>query len=222
MRLLLTLLVVLPFLLTWHATGRPCDRRYFVIGFPKAGTTSLTKALQSASIKTVHYRFKKSYVGSLIAQSAQTGSKLLRAFPAEIKGFGEMSVCNKGHVHWPQLIFVPLLDMQYPCSKFILNVRNFSDHIRSINAWGHLRQQFVDSDIPYLPAGKGAKDTEIISWMSRHYESVRTYFQGRTSDFLEIDIGDPQDEVRLRLIEFLNASVEWGIHNRNEGRDQTG
>jgi hypothetical protein len=191
-----------------------CDPQIFVLGFPKAGTTSLAFALNMSGYNVVHWEYGENYVGCLIYDAIKQGKKLLSFFDAKIDAFAQMDICTRNTSAWPQLILVPVLDMQYPCSKFVLNKRSYSAHIQSINMWGNLRSRIVHCDIPYLPAGVGMNDSDLIRLFRTHYENMRFYFKHRSNDFMEFDLRESRSSVSMRLSKFLNRTVHWTLLNQ--------
>lgn len=98
--------------------------------------------------------------GDIVHANVIEGKKLLYAIPNDTKAIIQMDVVKWKKKQellsfWPQLTLVPVLDEQYPCSKFILYTRSILSHIHSINMWGDLRQRIIKADIPFLPSGIG-------------------------------------------------------------------
>lgn len=136
--------------------------KIFVIGFPKSGTTSIQESLTSAGISAIHWGVDDIFVGTSI-QKAKNQNKQLLSEINTYQAFTQMKTCiDKARCYWPQLVDVPLLDEQYPNSKFIFNDRNIDNWIRSLRQWnintGPIRQEgqslierIIKLDIPGLP-----------------------------------------------------------------------
>ena len=203
-----------------------CDgfNKIFVIGFPKSGTSSITDCLKAAGISTAHLLHESQPLGVAMMKSLREGKLMLSNFPENLTAYTQMDVllqCEHKKRKckwnaWPQLVAVPVLDLQYPCSKFILNKRSINDHINSINKWRDFRRRIVENDLPFLPRGKGSTDCELASWIQRHYDAMEAYFQGRPRDFLAIDIDREFDFVESELKEFLGLEdLKWTRSNAN-------
>jgi len=89
---------------------------------------------------------------------------------------------------FPQLTEVPLLKAQYPEAKFILNIRPFENWINSINNFVNLRGILINSDIPYLPKGKGIKDSDLIMWYKTHIKRMKKLFEKAPKTLLVVNI----------------------------------
>jgi hypothetical protein len=107
--------------------------------------------------------------------------------------------------------FYKELDLQYPGSKFILNVRDINDWIKSrLNHDG-------GSYLNIYKKGKGFSKTEDVvnHWIkiwNDHIEDVNEYFKDRPDDFLMFDIKTESH----KLIEFVSRSKV--IKNKSFGK----
>ena len=186
------------------------EARVFVVGLPKAGTTTLHKLFKHQFAKHSHlsgtschwqYTTDKGVsmpVGKAIYMAHERNLPLLEYAPGcryvaqmdylKCSDSNQMTSCPISY--WPQITLLRELDYQYPGSRFILNSRPIQDHIESISHWGNLRERLIDSSIPGLPPGKGGTDEELGKWIENHNQGVRDYFQGRGQDFMEMKLGE--------------------------------
>lgn len=203
----------------------------FVIGFPKAGTSSIQYAFDCAEIKTLHWaRYnlpkKESHlghvwrgekpaacIGMLVKWAKQDGVPLLTYMPG-YEAFTQMDVSLSERLnYWPQLEDVPILDQQYPNSKFIFNTRPIHKWISSVNRWGTLRKRLIKLDIPGLPPGAGAKDEELELWHDWHKDNMVQYFADKPGKLLVFDIENDNPQ---NLADFLGLkSIVWEKKNSN-------
>jgi len=169
--------------------------RIFIVGFPKCGTTSIHYSLVINGIRSIHWAedpdIQKKLVG-LSIQSAKAKGLPLLTYLDEYKAFTQMESCiNQTKCYWPQLQDVPLLESQYPNSKFIFNDRDPKKWISSVSNWnisiGNLRNRLVHLDIPGLPAGAGAKDSELLDWYFWHKSNMIGYFKDKRN-FIVFDV----------------------------------
>jgi hypothetical protein len=197
--------------------------KIFVIGFPKSGTTSIQESLTAAGISSVHWGVNDIFVGTSI-QKAKNQNKPLLSEINVYQAFTQMETCiDKDRCYWPQLIDIPLLDQQYPNSKFIFNDRNIDNWVRSLREWnintGPIRQKgqslierIIRLNIPGLPRGKGKTDEELKYWYLEHKNNMMDFFQYK-SNFtifdIELDSGD-------KLAEFLEIqNFSWCHKNKS-------
>ena len=173
--------------------------KIFVVGFPKCGTTSIHDALCDAGIKSIHWgwynspkymphhitRFGKKVtsVGVMIKEAKDKGRPLLY-FLNQFNAFTQMDVTVNQYNYWPQLEDVPLLDRQYPNSKFIFNTRPLDKWISSVNRWGDMKTRLTKANIPGLPYGIGYNDKELVDWHNWHKNNMIKYFNGDDKKFL--------------------------------------
>lgn len=121
---------------------------------------------------------------------------------------------KKSYGLFPQITLLEELDTRYPDAKFILNVRETKEWLRSSKAYGCFWGVLVDADIPGLPHGVGADDQDLANWYESHIERVRCHFADReSSKFLEIALEEGDAAIRAHLEAFLGTEVVWGHHN---------
>lgn len=193
-------------------------RKAFVLGFPKAGTSTLHKALKRSGLTPAHWRVKEGYVGKLMYDGLQKNDDpwhLLSNYNAVVQS----DVCLPQYDlnFWPQLDYflVEKLLERHPDCLLILNYRDPLKIVSSIAGWGDLKERLLVADIPGLAAGKGS-DIELLNWINAHYLETRQRF-GSSENFLEIDIEDAN--ARYKLGERLGVDIAWwGVANRNRRR----
>lgn len=204
--------------------------KIFNVGFPKAGTCSIQHSLECANIKSVHWainvknreylhhvdRYKPSLVciGTLIQWAKKENLPLLHYLP-EFDAFTQMDVnLSQDLNYWPQFEDIPVLDQQYPGSKFIFNTRPLDRWISSVNRWYTMRRRLTDLEIPGLPKGIGGLDKHLMDWHNWHQQNMLDYFGGENEKFIIFDIekDDPQ-----KLAGFLGIeNMVWERKNVNE------
>jgi hypothetical protein len=153
----------------------------FGVGLSRTGTTTLTQCL-----KILGYRVKHYYPSHVFAKPEHIESGRI----------GNYGFFRRRHAFtdFPTPLIYPLLDQQFPGSRFILTVRDTGDWVASLAAlfrhgpkWGpweaRLNKQAYDIDSPEGFDLKMAQRAYL-----RHNEAVRRYFKDRPQDLLEIDI----------------------------------
>ena len=195
--------------------------KFFVIGFPKSGTTTLQRAFRRAGLTSAHWGTPMGLCGYLIYQDYRAGRNplhQLRRYECITQAdVTSPDVHRDGEplVFWPQLDFELLdaIERRNPDVKFILNRRHVPDIIRSINGWYDMRTRLTQAEIIGLPAGRGRTDEELRQWIEGHYRACEERFAG-SPKFLDFRIEDPK--ARSRLERFTGVRLPWwGISNPN-------
>ena len=216
----------------------------------KAGTTSFTQTLHQFGCWSIHHglhvnRGQEQYInmtkwntlsdteqawgrgnfsvkytiGRVMELAHSKGLPLLYYFNDSLNAFSQLDSLP----YVPQVTQFDLLLEQYPSAKFVLMKRGIESHITSIGRWGALREHLIERNIPYLPEGQGAEDTELAKWITGHYERVRDHFTRFTDpdQYLEIQLEDGNDFNTDKLRHFLHcegANVAMRQMNHNPPR----
>ena len=207
--------------------------KIFIVGFPKAGTSSIQNALKNANISSVHWarynlpshlrhlghinRFghPAASVGVLIDWAKKDNQPLL-TYLNDYDAFTQMDISlNKKLNFWPQLTDIPLLDKQYPNSKFVFNTRPIKKWISSVNRWGNLRKRLTKLEIPGLPAGKGSEDRHLEDWHNEHLEKTTRYFSDQPPG--KLIVFDIENDNPKKLARFLGIKdMVWEHKNKSK------
>ena len=169
-------------------TTRP---KIFCIGLNKTGTISLHHALETIGFKSLHWGGPGT--GDIIRRAAAEGRPLVEDLD-EYDAFSDLAVLSKQF---------PLLDEQYPGSKFILTTRPMEPWVESRRAHVLRNQERATTGEytgNFLVVDPDAWREEFID----HHARVEAYFAGR-DDLLVFKIteGDGWDE----LCPFLGVDV---------------
>lgn len=196
--------------------------KLFVVGFPKSGTTTLTVALEASGMKPVHWADAEGrFVGQLIYDNVLAGRDPFAALEA-YDAVTQADVCVPAHRvnFWPNLDFAILSAIRaaHPQCLFLLNHRDPERVVRSIDDWPALRERLVKSEIPGLPAGMGASDSEMIRWIENHYAACRRFFAGDPA-FLDLSIEAPDAPARLGRALGIEIK-QWGRGRPLRPRDE--
>lgn len=182
----------------------------FVVGFPKAGTTTIHEACIRSGLKSAHWRVREGFCGKMIYKRYLAGQDPLLDF----KGYdmiAQADVCRpaSGLNFWPNLDIALLLTIRrfHPDCCFVLNTRDMAPHIKSISGWPDLRQSIIDADIIGLPAGYGKNDEHLRIWIENHYRACRAVF-ANDEKFVELPI-TKDDSSRAILQNALGVEIGW-------------
>jgi hypothetical protein len=183
--------------------------RAVVIGFPKAGTSTLQTALTHSGLRAFHQLYRGQPIGRLVyAGLLRHGDPFHFFHEADV--LTQMDICrpNQRQNFWPNLDLAVLAAIRtlHPECLFILNRRDPAAIAHSIARWYDLQTRIAKSDIPGLPRGFGGVPAELESWVARHYEAVVTLF-GNRPGFLDLDIASETAPARLGA--FLGIEIAW-------------
>jgi hypothetical protein len=148
--------------------------KIFNIGFNRAGTSSLTEALQLLGYRAVHFRHQEIRLHDIIVANRRAGRRLLFGLEDQYDAFSDFAGQH----------FFEQIDAQYPGSKFIVTLRNLDDWLDSRErkvlknrSDPNYRHFFLEIDRP----GWIRERAEASERIARH-------FRGRPDDLLYIDI----------------------------------
>lgn len=188
-----------------------------VVGFPKTGTTTITRALSTAGWRTAHWRINEGFVGVLIQANIEAGRPAFAGLE-RYDAVTQADVClpGRGLNYWPNLDLAVLdaIRRDYPDCLFILNTRDPAKTIASMRGWGRMHRRIMLAEVPGLPKGRGRSDAELEQWIQAHYAAVRLRFGGDPR-FVEFDIEDPAAREILAAATGLDL-VWWGRANRTD------
>lgn len=174
--------------------------KLMVIGFPKSGTTSLTRALEASGLKPAHWRAANGkFVGFQIYAAIYRGLDpfaLLDGYDAVTQA--DVCLPSMRLNLWPNLDFAVLSAIRraHPECLLLLNYRRPEAIADSIGKWDDLQRRITASNIPGLPRGLGRKREHLITWVENHFDACRRFF-ANDPRFLEIDIESPQAPERI-------------------------
>jgi hypothetical protein len=195
------------------------------LGLPKTGTTTLSRALRRANLRTADHRVRANQitdpeaVGQPIAQLLykgyfETGDP--GHFVKEFDALAEISLLQPGLSLWPQTDFALLraLKLHHPAVKFLASQRDTFQISQSMLAWTNLgTERLPRNDVPGLPAGYGVTTKEREQWIDGHYDNLKRMFAD-DPDFMIFDVSDP--DAQRKVSDFLGIELPWwGQANQN-------
>ena len=195
-------------------------KKYIIlIGFPKAGTSSLHRALKSANIPSFHqlYHKKSKIIGKILIENYKQNLPILHSFSENVYALTEINYIDFNQAYWPQLDYQLLekICKETDNYRFILNYRNPTKLVNSMKNWhNNFHKRLIDNEIPGLPIGRGQNNIELENWVENHYTEIRKRFS-EDKNFLEIDI--ESKNVKEKLSDFLDLKINWwGIENKTK------
>src|SRR4051812_49290681 len=196
--------------------------KLMAIGFPKSGTTSLTKALNASGVPCAHWRTHAGkFVGVQIYAAVYHGLEPFALLEGH-EAVTQADVClpSKRLNLWPNLDFSVLSAIRraHPSCLLLLNYRRPEAIADSIARWDDLQGRIAISQIPGLPRGLGRKREHLITWIENHFDACRRFF-AHDEHFLEIDIESPDAPERLAKALGIEI-VGWGDHKARTLEDE--
>jgi hypothetical protein len=200
--------------------------KVFVIGFNKTGTTSIHKYFNDNGYKSLHHyiprdlakRLNAYYIDDVMVVNVKNGKKLLH----NIDNYNCYSDFTKhlGNKHknvetLGQLDpsdFYKFLDLQYPNSYFILNIRDKEKWIQSRNK--HRTGSIINQATRYT----GSSVEEINNWWTKQYEvhikDVEYYFKNKANLLVFNIDSDSPEKINNFLSKYYKLDAKkWGSHN---------
>ncbi len=171
-----------------HGRQRPFDK-IFNIGLNRAGTGSLTEALNILGYRAVHFKHDGRRVYDIVQDNAHSGRRLLSGLDARFDAFSDFTAYG----------FFDVLDTQYPNSKFSITWRE-------LEAWLDSRARKVKKNRSDPNYRYDFLTVDRDRWTrDRALFRARTddYFQARHNDLLVIDI--PAGDGWQALCKFLDV-----------------
>jgi hypothetical protein len=182
--------------------------KIFQIGFNKCGTVSIYHFFTENGLKCVHWDM--GMLANTIQKNHKNNEPLLTGYEKYVV-FTDME--NVHQNLFTHITYYKELDIQYPNSKFILNIRPIDNWIQSRMKHPNYLQTFKQTT--------GLNNDEVINlWKiqwNQHIDSVKTYFKNRPDDLLIFDI----ECESYKLIEFSSQFItlkttKFGHHNKTK------
>jgi Sulfotransferase domain len=187
--------------------------RIFGIGFNKTGTTTLGACFDILGLgpvarpQALHDAFALN-----LSSSVKAHTDLTKDRNAFFDAFPYRSICREVFDHqnyglalhvasgfrafhdrpWNVAEFYKVLDLMFPNSYFILTTRSAEQWWQSVDRW--LNVNHVDDEekryryLKHLGVDQIEK-TACISAYLAHNQGIRNYFEGRSENFLELQVG---------------------------------
>ena len=209
------------------STILPLPMPVFVVGLPKAGTTTIHAFFQSAKYKSGHWELVRAKIDpdNLIGICMR---KALYASRSLLKDCGNFDVWaqmdaieSPEHCVFPQISYLEELHREAPNATLILNRRNLEKWASSVVRWQggkpEQKRKSLSERLVSCPGVGPIEQTEeaMIEWHLNHIKRIREFVKEHPSHaLLEIDIDDPKTADRMAQA-FKVPSKYWGHANHN-------
>lgn len=183
---------------------------FIVIGLPKCGTTSLNEYFNGNGKKSLHYfndKEEKEFIGLLILKAVNEGQALFTNIN-DCDALTQIDYSGE-YPFFPQINVLGKMFRQYPNAKFILNVRNDENWVKSISKWGEIRKFYTNNTSLGI---KGDTDEDLKNWFNQHIERVKKFFEDKKDKLLVFDIEKDSVE-KLNTFTNLHDVKQFPIKN---------
>lgn len=171
--------------------------KIFGIGLSRTGTNSLTLALKELGYNAIHY----------------PQPPLLPELLEVVKQYDALTDS-------PIAIAYKELDVNFPCSKFILTTRSLKSWLKSCANFRRFMRELNNKEFSkvreLLYGCKKFNKEKFIKAYNKHHEDVEQYFEENKQDLLVMDItnGDGWE----KLCKFLGKEIPaWDFPHKNKG-----
>ena len=195
------------------------------IGFGKSGTTTIKAFFESLGYNTTCYEVRQ------IAEALEAGEPPMARTRRACQGSrGGFFVKELWGVYFPDDNFQFQLSHMNPIRRdlglrtlFVHCERNQSAWLRSMTAWGDLRQRLTRRDVEGLPAGRGRTDDELALW----YAGINAYLQFAfrwRPNYVRVKVDEPDSLAALAALcgaegyKFLHYNANPRSKNRTLAR----
>ena len=181
--------------------------KIFIIGFNKTGTRTLHNYFEKNGYLSIHWEYRR--LAKKIKYNYENNNPLLSGYE-QYKVYSDME--DHINYNYAHITYFKELDKQYPNSKFILNIRNVDNWIKSRNR--HMDGKYKDY---FLFRLKITIEELNKKWRDEYYQhcnNVINYFKN-TSKLLIFDI--EKDKVN-KLNEFFPEFILSSKYYTHEGK----
>ncbi len=205
--------------------------KIFIIGFNKCGTRTIHNFFSKNNIKSCWYTCelentkKRDLIANVIYDNLNKNRKLLD-YIDYYTVYSDMENIYSESLIYCQYLFKEL-DSEYPDSKFILNIRDVDNWIKSrkrhnIGTSSDGSTSFIEEGIYIntcrIKSGLHTNEQVVDKWKedwNKHHTEVINYFKNRPNDLLLFDI--ETDDVQKIVDFFPNMNLN-SIHYIHKGK----
>lgn len=202
------------------------------LGLPKTATSTLSRALRMAGLKTVDHKVRRMMTDDPALQKRFTADLIYRGYfhagdPLHLldafDAFCEISTLRDEASLWPQTDWavIEAIARHHPGVRFVATWREPFDVSQSMLKWTNMGTERVPRlSVPGLPPGYGETTRERMQWIEGHYAFLDRVFAG-DDRYLRLDMA--AEDARTGLAAHIGRDVPWwGRENVNDDLDLGG
>ena len=185
--------------------------KIFVIGFNKTGTSTLHYYFKNNNIPSIHWGDNNGNLAKRMKKNFDNNKKLLEGVD-EYQCYTDME-CQKPFIY-AHIEYFKLLHKQYPKSKFILNIRDVDNWIKS-----RLKHKSGKYANYIMKKFKLNKQELINKWKNDfkiHVNNVINFFKNK-GNLLIFNIENDKPDIINKFINEYNLNTDLYIH-RNKSK----
>ena len=167
--------------------------KIFIIVFNRTGTRSLDNFFRKNGLTTIHW--DQGRIARKIKRNFNDTNPLLKDYP-NIQVFSDMEDYKR--LNYAHVDYFKELYNQYPDSKFILNIRNIDNWIKSRN--NHLKGFYVIELCKIMNITKEELNKKWRIDFKNHCDSVQEFFKDKSGKLCIFDI---EKDLIKNIIEFI-------------------
>ena len=171
------------------------EKKIFVIGFNKTGTKTINEFFKLSGVPSLHWG--KGAIAIMMKNRYKKGLKLLNE-----KYYNNYILFSDMEYHmdlnYAHVTYYKILEKQYPEAKFILNIRNVDNWIRSRN--NHLNGKYASDLMKLYKLNMSQLNEKWRQEFEEHIDDVKSYFSDKIGKLVVYDIEN--DDVD-KLINFF-------------------
>jgi len=180
-------------------------RKIFLIGFNKTGTSTLCNYFYRNNIPSIHWDEGK--IARKMEDNFNKGLKILNGYENFIFFSDMEDYINLNYAH---MTYFKELDKDYPESKFIFNIRNVDNWIRSRNK--HMNGEYTNYICNKLNMTKEELNNKWKKDFYEHKKNVIDYFTDKPGKLLIFDIEKDSPEKINDFFPELKLNKEFYKH----------
>lgn len=178
--------------------------KIFIIGFNKTGTRTLHNYFMKNGYPSLHWEYGR--LAKKIKYNYDNNLLLLTGYD-QYKIYSDMEdYINLNYAH---VMYFKELDKDYPNSKFILNIRNIDNWIKSRNL--HMNGKYSDYLCYRMKISKEEINKKWKDDFYNHHKNVIKYFKN-TNKLLIFNIEEDNIEKLNIFFKELNLNKKFYIH----------
>lgn len=160
------------------------NKKIFIIGFNKTGTSTLHNYFIKNSIPSIHWDNGK--IATKIEYNYEHNNKLLTGYEKYIVFSDMENYIYDEDIIYAYVTYFKEMDRQYPESKFILNIRNVDNWIKSRNR--HMNRNYTKIICKKLNLNEKELNDKWRDDFYNHKNNVIKYFSDKHNKLLVFDI----------------------------------
>lgn len=162
--------------------------KFFVVGMPKSGTTSLSSFFQCGGLRTSHYGCGRTLSCSDCIYKNLSANRSVLHGCDQYDAYTQLDAEPREFCFFPQRSDAAMLAIHetYPNSTLVLNLRPPLHWINSVSNWNDMRKRLGNCDDEFSNAIRS--DEAMSRLYVRHTDTIRSFAARYNHRLVEVDI----------------------------------